>query len=160
MGHVDTRLAELGLIVPPAPQPPAGVALPFRWVRRHADRAFASGHGALTADGTIAGPLGQVPGEVSLEQAQRAAVGAVLSMLGSLRAALGDLDRVVAWLTVTGFVNAAPDFGLTTAVLNPASELILQLFGEEVGAHARTAVGYTTLPFRMPVVISAELAVD
>jgi hypothetical protein len=113
----------------------------------------------LSPDGSITPTIGQVPTEVSLEQAQQAAIGAMLSTLSTLRGALGDLDRVAAWLTVTGFVNAAPEFPSTTLVLNPASELILDLFGPAVGAHARTAVGYTTLPFRMPVVISAELAI-
>ena len=138
---------------------PPGVEVPFRWVRVHGDRAFASGHGALNPDGTIATPVGQVPTEVSLEHAQQAAVGALLSMVSSLRETLGDLDRIEAWLTLTGLVNAAPDFGLTTLVVNPASALLLEVFGTEVGAHARTAVGYSTLPFRMPVVLAAELAV-
>jgi hypothetical protein len=61
---------------------------------------------------------------------------------------------------VTGFVNAAPEFAGTTLVINPASDLILDIFGPETGAHARTAVGYATLPFRLPVVLSAELAID
>ena len=159
MGSIDDRLAERGLVLPPMPQAPSGVTLPFQWIRVHGDRAFASGHGALTPDGLLAPNIGQVPTEVSLEQAQHAAIGAVLSILATLRAALGDLDRVAAWLIVTGFVNAAPEFASTTLVLNPASELILDLFGPAIGAHARTAVGYITLPFRMPVVISAELAI-
>jgi enamine deaminase RidA (YjgF/YER057c/UK114 family) len=159
MGSIDDRLAERGLVLPPQPQAPSGVTLPFQWIRVHGDRAFASGHGALSPDGSITPTIGQVPTEVSLEQAQQAGIGAMLSTLSTLRGALGDLDRVAAWLTVTGFVNAAPEFPSTTLVLNPASELILDLFGPAVGAHARTAVGYTTLPFRMPVVISAELAI-
>jgi enamine deaminase RidA (YjgF/YER057c/UK114 family) len=107
----------------------------------------------------MAGPVGQVPSEVSLEQAQHAGVLALLSMLASLKQAIGSLDRIAAWLTITGFVNASPDFGLTTLVLNPASEIVLDLFGPDTGAHARTSVGYSTLPFRLPVVISAELEV-
>jgi enamine deaminase RidA (YjgF/YER057c/UK114 family) len=159
VGTIDTRLDNLGLALPPPPQAPSGVTLPFEWIRIHGERAFASGHGALSADGSIAPPAGQVPREVTVEQAQHAAVGALLSMLSTLRAALGDLDRIAAWLTVTGFVNAAPDFAGTTLVVNPASELLLDIFGPEIGAHARTAVGYTTLPFRMPVVLAAELAI-
>lgn len=159
MGSIDARLDELGLMLPPGPQAPSGVTLPFRWIRIHGDRAFASGHGALSGDGSIALPAGQVPTEVTVEQAQGAAVGALLSMLSTLRDTLGDLDRIAAWLTITGFVNAAPEFAGTTLVLNPASELLLEVFGPQIGAHARTAVGYTTLPFRMPVVLSAELAI-
>ena len=145
--------------LPPLPKAPSGVTLPFQWIRVHGDRAFASGQGALSADGSLSETIGQVPTEVSLEQAQQAATGAALSVLSTLRGALGDLDRIAAWLTLTGFVNAAPEFPSTTLVLNPASELILDIFGPAIGAHARTAVGYSTLPFRMPVVISAELAI-
>ena len=159
MGSIDDRLAERGLVLPPQPKAPSGVTLPFQWIRVHGDRAFASGHGALSADGSLSETVGQVPTEVSLEQAQQAATGAALSVLSTLRGALGDLDRIAAWLTLTGFVNAAPEFPSTTLVLNPASELILDIFGPAIGAHARTAVGYSTLPFRMPVVISAELAI-
>ncbi|CAM3876069.1 RidA family protein [Smaragdicoccus niigatensis] len=159
MSNAERRLSELGFQLPrPAVLPP-GVRIPFSWVRVHGSRAFASGHGPLAPDGTMAGPVGQVPSEVSLEQAQSAGVLALLSMLSSLKQAIGSLDRIDAWLTVTGFVNAAPDFELTTMVLNPASELLLEVFGPEVGAHARTAVGYSTLPFRLPVVISAELEI-
>ena len=159
MGSIDTRLDNLGLTLPPQPQAPSGVTVPFRWIRIYGNRAFASGHGALSSNGSIALPAGQVPTEVTVDQAQLAAVGALLSMLSTLRSALGDLDRIAAWLTITGFVNAATDFEGTTVVLNPASELLLDIFGPETGAHARTAVGYTTLPFRMPVVLSAELAI-
>lgn len=158
MGTIDSRLEELGLTLPPEPQAPTGVTFPFRWVRVYGDRAFASGHGALSSDGLIAPPVGQVPTEVTVEQAQEAAVGALLSMLSNLRTALGNLDRIAAWLTLSGSVNATPEFSGNTMVLNPASELLLEIFGPETGAHARTALGYTTLPFRMPVVLSAELA--
>ena len=159
METIEMRLDELGLKLPPEPQAPPGVVLPFEWIRIHGDRAFASGHGSLSSDGGIAQPTGQVPGEVTVEQAQHAAVGALLSMLSTLRGALGVLDRIDAWLTLTGLVNAAPEFGGTTLVVNPASELLLDIFGRKIGAHARTAVGYTTLPFRMPVVLAAELAI-
>ena len=150
MGSIDNRLAERGLVLPPLPKAPSGVTLPFQWIRVHGDRAFASGQGALSADGSLSETIGQVPTEVSLEQAQQAATGAALSVLSTLRGALGDLDRIVAWLTLTGFVNAAPEFPSTTLVLNPASEPLLDIFGPAIGAHARTAVGYSTLPFRMP----------
>jgi len=84
VGTINTRLDELGLTLPPQPQAPPGVALPFRWIRIYGERAFASGQGSLATDGTIAQPTGQVPGEVTVEQAQHAAVGALLSMLSTL----------------------------------------------------------------------------
>jgi enamine deaminase RidA (YjgF/YER057c/UK114 family) len=112
-------------------QLPPGVTIPFSWVRVRGNRAFISGHGALTPDGAPAGPFGRVPGEVSLEQAQASARLATLAMLASLKAAIGDLDRVVAWLTVDGFVNADPGYAQTTQVLNPCSELLTAVYGPE-----------------------------
>ncbi len=119
-----------------------------------------SGHGALNADGSPAGPFGKVPTDVSLSEAQASARLANLAMLSSLRASLGDLDRVTAWLIVNGFVNAEPAYPQTTAVMNAFSELIVDLYGAEAGAHARTAIGVATLPLNLPVVISAEVEVD
>ena len=158
MAAVEKRIAELGLVLPAAALPP-GVTLPFPWVRLRANRAYASGHGALTADGTMAGPFGKVPTEVSLEQAQESAVNAVLALIGSVQRALGNLDRVGAWLTVTGCVNADSGYPQTTAVFNPASELIHSIFGSDRGQHARTALGYATLPFNVPVIVAAELEI-
>ena len=80
-----------------------------------------------------------------------------LAVLTSLKEAIGDLDRIVAWGIVNGFVNAAPGYELTTLVLNPFSDLILELFGPEVGAHARTAIGVATAPLNLPLVVSAEV---
>ncbi len=108
MGRVEERLSAMGLRLPPAPKVPSGVAIPFEWVRVRGQRVFVSGHGALSPDGTPMGPFGSVPSQVSLEDAQTSARLATLSMLGGLKRALGDLDRVVAWLTVSGFVNADP----------------------------------------------------
>lgn len=159
MAHVEERLAALGLQLPPAPKVPPGVAIPFQWVRVRGRRAFVSGHGALSEDGAPIGPFGSVPGQVSLEEAQASARLATLSMLGGLKRALGDLDRVAAWLIVNGFVNADPGYPMTTLVMNAASELLVDLYGPEVGGHARTGPGVAALPFDLPVIISAEVEV-
>jgi hypothetical protein len=82
----------------------------FAWVHVRGNRAYVSPHIAVNIDGTIAGPRGKVGAEVSLEQAREAARGAALAMLAGLKLKLGDLDRVTAWLTVIGLINAAPDF--------------------------------------------------
>ena len=84
-------------------------------------------HPPLNPDGTLAGPFGQVGAEVSLADAQGAARLAGLAMLGSLQRALGDLDRVTAWLRVCGLVNAAPGFTQPAHVLNAFSDLIPDL---------------------------------
>jgi enamine deaminase RidA (YjgF/YER057c/UK114 family) len=152
----EQRLAELGLQLPPEPLLPSGVRIPFDWVRIVGDRCVLSGHGALDADGAPAGPFGRVPGEVPLEAAQQSARAAVLAMLGAVRARLGSLDLIRDWVSLSGFVNADPGYPQTTAVLNPASDLLLDVFGVH-GRHARTAIGVAALPLNLPVVISAEL---
>ena len=157
--RIEAKLEELGLWLPAPIKPPPGLRLSFAWVRIRGDRAYASGHGPLNPDGSPAGPFGKVGAEVSSEEGYEAARLAALAMLGSLKNELGDLDRVTAWLTVTGMVNAAPDFGQTTNVLNGFSDLILELYGAVAGMHARTAPGVATLPLNLPVVISAEVEV-
>ena len=80
-------------------------------------------------------------------------------MLGSLKRALGDLDRVVAWLRVFGMVNTAPGFDKQPNVINGFSDLILELYGAEAGDHARSAVGMAGLPVGAPVEIEAEVEI-
>lgn len=154
---VNDRLLELGLTLPAAPNMPASVVTTFRWVRTCGDRILVSGHGPQEADGSPAGPFGRVPDQVSLEQAQRSARLAALSVIASVQAAVGDLDRIDAWLTVTGFVQAEPGYAKTTAVLNSFSEVVLEIFGSKIGEHARTAIGVAALPLNLPVVVAAEL---
>ncbi len=97
--------------------------------------------------------------EVSLEEGYEAARLTALSILASLKRALGDLDRVTAWLRVFGMVNSAPDFTQQPAVINGFSDLILELYGTEIGQHARSAVGMAALPFGLPVEIEAEIEI-
>jgi enamine deaminase RidA (YjgF/YER057c/UK114 family) len=160
MGRVEERIAARGLKLPETAKLPPGVTIPFAWVRVHGIRAFVSGHGALAADGTPLGPFGRVPSEVSVEDAQASARAAALAMLASLKHAIGDLDRVAAWLTVSGNVNADPGYAQTTLVVNPASELLIDLFGSDVGAHARTAIGVAALPLNLPVILAAEVELE
>ncbi len=159
MGVRDV-LAQKGLELPPLVPPPPGFSIPFELVRLSGDRAYASGHLPQAADGSLCGPFGKVPSAVPLEDAQQAARLAGLSMLANLERRLGDLDRISEWLMVNGFVNADTGFGQTTLVINAFSDLILDVFGPEVGAHARTAIGVTSLPMDVCVVIAAELLVS
>lgn len=154
----EQRVAELGLKLPPEPLLPTGVRIPFDWVRVVGDRCVLSGHGALGPDGAPAGPFGRVPSEVSLEDAQGSARLTMLAMLGAVRLALGSLDQVRDWVSLSGFVNADPGYPQTTAVLNPASDLLLDVFGEH-GRHARSAIGVVALPLNLPVIMSAELLI-
>lgn len=152
----EARVAELGLVLPSPWTPPPHVRIPFDWVRVVGIRCFLSGHGAVGPDGAPIGPFGRVPDEVGLPEAQGSARSAGLAMISALRTALGDLDRIEAWLSISGFVNAADGYPQTTAVINPVSELVLEIFGE-AGRHARTAIGVRALPFNLPVVVAAEL---
>jgi enamine deaminase RidA (YjgF/YER057c/UK114 family) len=156
--NIEARLKELGLELPEPVRTPPGARLPFAFVRVHGTRAFIAGHGPTQADGTLAGPFGKVGDGVTLEQAAHAARLTGLAILSSLRRELGDLDRIDAWLRVFGMVNSAPWFNQQPAVINGFSDLILQLYGPERGAHARSAVGMAALPFDIPVEIEAEVA--
>src|SRR5919202_4853004 len=157
--RVEQRLEELGLVLPAPPQVPPGFKFSFGWVRIWDGKAYVSGHSPQAPDGSFTGPFGKVPTEVSLEAAQQAAGRTALSVLGSLKRALGDLDRVTAWLMVYGMVNADPGYGQTTNAINGFSDLILELYGREVGGHARVAVGMAALPLDNAVTVAAEVAV-
>ncbi|MCB0155489.1 MAG: RidA family protein [Anaerolineae bacterium] len=156
---IEEKLAQLGLVLPEPVKAPAGVKLPFAFVRVRGSRAFISGHGPQNPDGSIAEPFGQVGTEVSVEQGYEAAKLTALSILGSLKRELGDLERVTAWLKVLGMVNTAPGFNRQPLVINGFSDLILELYGPERGAHARSAVGMAGLPFDIPVEIEAEVEI-
>lgn len=157
MARIAQRLADSGLVLPPPVTPPPGVVLPFQFVRVVGRRALISGHGPLAADGTIAAPLGKLGREVSVEQGYVAARLTALAMLGSLHRALGDLDRITAWTRVFGMVACAPGFDKQPAVINGFSDLILELFGPDIDAHSRSAVGMAELPFNIPVEIEGEV---
>lgn len=152
----EQRLARLNLRLP-APMKLGD--LPFRLVRIDGDRALLSGHLPLADDGSVAPPFGKVGAELNAEQGKAAARRAALALLASLRQSLGDLDRVTAWLRLFGMVNAAPGFTALPGVINGASELILEVFGPERGAHARSAVGLAELPLGAPVELEAEVRI-
>lgn len=128
-------------------------------MRLYGNRAYVSGHAPQNPDGSLAGPLGKVGAEVSLEQAYQATRLTALAMLGSLKRALGDLDRITAWLRVFGMVNSATGFAQQPSVINGFSDLIIEVYGPEVGGHARSAVGMAELPFGIPVEIEAEVEI-
>ena len=159
MSRIDARLAALGLVLPAAFKAPPGVVLPFEFVRVAGTRAIISGHPPSNPDGSIAAPLGKLGRELTVEQGYAAARLTALSILGSLRRALGDLDRITAWTRVFGMVNSAPGFVQQPAVINGFSDLVLEVFGTEIGRHARSAVGMAELPFNIPVEIEGEVEI-
>ena len=157
---IEIALDNMGLRLPPALKAPPDVKLPFSFVRVHAGLAYVAGHGPQGLDGSLTGPLGKVGMDVTVEQGYESARLVALSMLGSLKRELGDLDRVSAWLSIHGMVNCGPDFTQQPAVINGFSDLILALYGPDRGAHSRSAVGMSSLPFNIPVEVEAVVAVD
>ncbi len=127
---IEQRLAELGLSLPVPWSLPHGTLTGSILVRVHAGRIFVGGHVPLDSQGQVCGPFGKVGAEVSLEQAQEAARRTLLAILASLKEQIGSLDRIEAWLRVGGFVNTAPTFVDYPLVMNAASHLITDIFGE------------------------------
>ena len=157
--HIEAKLQELGLILPEPIEVTSALQLPFSWVRVRGNRAYISGHIPLNEDGSIAHPLGKVGAEVSAKEGYQAARRVALAHLGSLKRALVDLERITAWLRVFAMVNVAPEFNQTPLVTNGYSDLILELYGPEVGAHARCSIGMM-IPLNAPVNCEAEVEID
>jgi enamine deaminase RidA (YjgF/YER057c/UK114 family) len=159
MALIESRLSQMGLILPEPLKAPSHLKFPFSWVRVRGNRAYISGHIAQNPDGSIAMPLGKVGQDVSAEEGYAAARLVALAHLASLKRALGDLDRVSAWLRVFAMVNVAPGFNETPRVTNGYSDLILALYGEDIGMHARSSIGMM-LPLNAPVNCEAEVEID
>lgn len=157
MGRITDRLAELQIELPQPPAAPAGVVLPFDWVRLSGGHAYVSGHGPL--DGGEVLVRGKVGAEVSPERGNEAARLTALSIFASLERELGDLDRVTSWVKALGLVNCAPGFTGTPGVINGFSDLVIDVWGE-AGRHARSAIGAAELPFEMSVEVEAIVEVS
>ncbi|KAK1182754.1 RidA family protein [Streptomyces sp. NBS 14/10] len=157
--EVSKRLAVRGLSLPEPWRIPISpdVKIPAQLVRVVGSRVFISGHVPISKDGQLTGPYGKIGDTVGLPSAQDAAVRTVLSMVASVERTVGDLDRVKAWCRLHCMANAVPGFFDFPAVFNPASQLLLDMFGEDIGYHARVAVGVAGLPWDVPVEIAAEL---
>lgn len=153
---VDERFAALGLTLP---EPMQTGTLPFDLSRLDGQVLYLSGHVPTEQDGSVARPLGKVGAEVTPEQAYEAARKVTLGLFASIVQTVGSLDRVEAWLKVFGMVNTAPGFNAIPPVINGCSDLILEVFGPEVGAHTRSAVGMAELPFGVPVEIEAQVKI-
>jgi len=153
MAH-EERFARLQLTLPPAPRP---VAV-YRPVVVVQGLAYVSGHGPLRTDGSLI--TGRVGADLNLAEGHAAARQVGLAILATLRAHFGSLDRVKRVIKVLGMVNSAPDFYEHPKVINGCSELFAEVFGEEDGIGARSAVGMGPLPGNIAVEIEAifELA--
>ena len=155
---IEQRLQELGLNLPAPWSLPKGTLTGSILVRVQAERVFTGGHVPLDSQGQVCGPFGKVGAEVPLEQAQEAARRTLLALLASLKKELGSLERIGTWLRIGGLVNTAPTFTEYPRVMNAASLLLIEIFGEAAGSHARLAIGVAGLPWNVPVEIEAELS--
>jgi enamine deaminase RidA (YjgF/YER057c/UK114 family) len=145
----DERVRELGLEIPPFPQ------LPFRPLLQpvlvHEGLAYLSGLGPI-------GRSGVVGADVSVEEGYAAARETGLLALRRILDELGSLDAVERWVKVLGFVRSAPGFGDQPAVVNGFTELVVEVYGEERGLAARSAIGVAELPAGIPVEVEALVA--
>jgi enamine deaminase RidA (YjgF/YER057c/UK114 family) len=152
----ENRIKELGLILP---KPMDTGHLPFELVRIDGTHLYLSGHVPTELDGKMIKTLGKVGAEIDLVQANTIARQVGLGLMASIKQSIGSLDRVSSWLRVFGMVNAAPGFNQLPGIINGCSELILEVFGPEIGAHSRSAVGMAELPFNVPLEIEAEVRI-
>ncbi len=117
---------------------------------------FVSGHGPITGRG----PMGKVGKDLTLEQGYQVAREVGLNLLATTRVSLGSLDKVKRVVKVLGMVNSAPGFTNQPSVINGCSDLFVEIFGEAIGKHARSAVGVAELWGNMPVEIEMILEVE
>jgi enamine deaminase RidA (YjgF/YER057c/UK114 family) len=149
---LEDLLTTLGITLPPVPTPVAS----YVPVRVSGELAFVSGQVPIV-DGEVLHP-GHVGREVTLEQAREAARRCALQALAALKGALGSLDRVRGIVQVSVFVASAPGFTDQPKVANGASDLFVELMGDQ-GKHARAAIGVTELPLGVPVEVTLIAAI-
>ena len=147
---IDARVKELGLQLPPTP-PPGGVYTPVVVVDK---MAYVSGQVPYKADGTMV--IGRVGSDLTEEEGAAAARVVALTMLATIKASLGTLDKVKRVIKVLGMVNSTPDFQRHPAVMNGFSNTMVEVFGD-AGKAARSAVGMGSLPYNVPVEVEAIL---
>ncbi|MGH9275227.1 MAG: RidA family protein [Acidimicrobiales bacterium] len=133
--------------------PPAGT---YRSATVHNGVLYTAGHIPLGADGQLV--LGRLGEDLTLEEGKAAARCAALSLLATVQQELGSLDRVDRFLRVYGVVNSTPSFTDHTTIIDAASDVFVQVFGER-GEHARLAVGVSSLPANLAVEVEATIAV-
>jgi enamine deaminase RidA (YjgF/YER057c/UK114 family) len=151
--NIEAKLAQMGLTLPP-PGPPAGN---YIGAVRVGNLLFVSGHGPRRADGQyITGKVGR---DMTTEQAYEAARLVMLNCLTSAKREIGDLDRIKRIVKLLGMVNCTEDFTEHPRVINGASDLLVELYGER-GRHARSAVGMQQLPMNIPVEVEMIVEVS
>lgn len=151
--NAENKLKELGLELPPAAKPVANYVSAVRT----GNLVYLSGHGPLRNDRTMI--TGKVETDLTLEEGYEAARRVALGLLGSLKAEIGNLDKVRRVVKLLGMVNCTPDFIDQPKVINGASDLLVKVFGDK-GKHARSAVGMNSLPMNISVEIEMIVEVE
>ncbi len=150
----EKRIQELHLTLPPAPKP---VAV-YKTAIRHGNLLYISGHGPLKADKSmITGRLGK---DMTLDQGKEAARQVGLAVLATVRDTLGSLDKVKRLVKTFGMVNCTDDFLDQPKVINGFSELMKDVFGEDNGVGARSAVGHNSLPGNIAVEVECIFEIE
>ena len=151
MPAIENRLKELGITLP-TPVPPVANYVPFTI---SGNLLAVSGQICAGLDGKIAERhVGKLGGKVTPEAGKEAARFAAINVLAQAQAALGNLDRIIRCVRLGGFINAAPDFAPLPQVMNGASDLMVEVFGDK-GRHARSTVGVANLPLNCAVEVEA-----
>jgi enamine deaminase RidA (YjgF/YER057c/UK114 family) len=151
--RIETKLKEIGIDLPPAVKPVANYVPAVRT----GNLVFLSGHGPLKEDGSLI--TGKVGADLTTEQGYEAARRIAIGLLGSLKAQIGDLDKVRRVVKLLGLVNCTSDFADQPKVINGASDLFVEIFGDK-GKHARSAVGTNALPSNIAVEIEMIVEVE
>jgi enamine deaminase RidA (YjgF/YER057c/UK114 family) len=149
---IDARLKELGITLPDAPKPVANYVPAVR----SGNLVFVSGQVSAAGGVAVKGKLGE---GLSLEEGQKAARLCALAILAQVNAVVGSLDKVTRIVKLGGFVACAPEFDQHPAVINGASDLMVEVFGDK-GKHARFAVGVQSLPLGFAVEVDAVVEVE
>jgi enamine deaminase RidA (YjgF/YER057c/UK114 family) len=139
-GSIEQKLASLGIALP-TPAAPVANYVPFV---KSGSLLTVSGQLCFGHDGKLVA-RGQLGGGVSMEDGAKAARACAINLLAQVKAAIGDLDKVVRVVRLGGFINSAPGFGDGPKVMNGASDLMVEVFGDK-GRHARSTVGVAALP--------------
>lgn len=152
MSAILEKIAFLGLTLPPVP-PPVGA---YVNCVRTGNLLFLSGGLPIDGDKKV---IGKVPTDVSIDEAREGARIIILNRLAIIQEEIGSLDKVKRIVTLGGFVNSEPDFYAHPQVINGASELLVEIFGEK-GKHSRTALGAAALPLNVAVEINLIVEVE
>src|SRR4029079_19744764 len=154
VGLIEKKLSGLGVTLP-TPASPVANYVPFV---RSGNTLVVSGQLCFGADGKLIAK-GQLGGGVSIEEGQNAARACAIKLRAQLKSALGDLDNVARVVRLGGFINSAPGFADGPKVMNGASDLMVEVFGEK-GRHARSTVGVAALPANAAVEVEGQFEVS